>query len=189
MSQALGMLETVGLTALVEAADAMVKAADVVLLAWDRVGAGLVTVFCEGDTAAVKAALDAGAASAARVGEVYSVHAIPRPHEDLAGALPERMGAEGRSPKDPVRALGLVETRGATGVIEASDAMCKTANVSIARLQEIGGGYVTVMVSGDVGSVMAAVEAGAQAAGRVGELVTKHAIPRPADEVADLFLM
>jgi len=188
MSQALGMLETVGFTTLVEAGDAMVKAADVALLAWDRVGGGLVTVFCEGDVAAVKAALDAGAASAARVGQVHSVHAIPRPHEDLSKALPSRRSAEGGDAGGTVRALGLVETRGATGVIEASDAMCKTASVDIVKLQEIGGSYVTVMVSGDVGSVMAAVQAGAEAAGRVGELVSQHAIPRPANEIVDLFL-
>jgi carbon dioxide concentrating mechanism protein CcmO len=188
MSQALGMLETEGLTTLIEAGDAMVKAADVVLLAWDKVGSGLVTVFCEGDVAAVKAALDAGAASAARVGQVHSVHAIPRPHEELYRALPARRETGGGERDSAVRALGLVETRGATGVIEASDAMCKTANVSIVKLQEIGGGYVTVMVNGDVGSVMASVQAGAEAAGRVGELVSQHAIPRPADDIVNLFL-
>ena len=127
-----------------------------------------------------------GAASASRVGEVHSVHAIPRPHDELHRALPDQQPTPGKTPE--IRALGLVETRGATGVIEASDAMCKTASVDILKLQEIGGGYVTVIVTGDVGSVMASVHAGAEAAGRVGELVSRHAIPRPADEIAGLFL-
>ena len=86
--QALGMVETRGLVALIEAADAMTKAASVELIGWDRVGAGMVTAFVRGDVAAVKASTDAGAAAAAKIGEVVSVHVIPRPHEDLAGALP-----------------------------------------------------------------------------------------------------
>jgi len=86
--QALGMVETRGLVPLIEAADAMVKAASVELVGWDRVGSGLVTVFVRGDVAAVKASTDAGAAAAARLGEVVSVHVIPRPHEELEQALP-----------------------------------------------------------------------------------------------------
>jgi ethanolamine utilization protein EutM len=86
--QALGMVETRGLVALIEASDAMSKAAKVELTGWDRVGAGMVTAFVRGDVAAVKAATDAGAAAAAKIGEVVSVHVIPRPHEDLDGALP-----------------------------------------------------------------------------------------------------
>ena len=86
--QALGMVETRGLVALIEAADAMSKAANVELTGWDRVGAGLVTAFVRGDVAAVKAATDAGASAAAKVGEVISVHVIPRPHGDLEAALP-----------------------------------------------------------------------------------------------------
>jgi len=86
--QALGMVETRGLVALIEASDAMCKAAKVELVGWDRVGSGMVTSFVRGDVAAVKAAVDAGAAAAAKVGEVISVHVIPRPHDDLARAVP-----------------------------------------------------------------------------------------------------
>ena len=82
----------------------------------------------------------------------------------------------------------MVETRGATGVIEASDAMSKAADVEVVKIQGIGGGYMTVMVRGDVGSVSASVSAGAQAAQRVGELVSQHVIPRPSDEVVALFV-
>src|SRR5438105_11618398 len=85
--EALGMIETKGFTALVEASDAMMKAANVTFLGWDKVGSGLVTAFVTGDVAAVKAATDAGAAAAGRIGEVISVQVIPRPHEDLHVAL------------------------------------------------------------------------------------------------------
>ena len=80
-------------------------------------------------------------------------------------------------------ALGMVETRGLVGAIEAADAMVKAANVTLIGKQQIGSGLVTAMVRGDVGAVKAATEAGAQAAGRVGELVSVHVIPRPHEEV------
>ncbi len=86
--EALGMIETKGFTALVEATDAMMKAANVEFMGWDKVGGALVAAFVTGDVAAVKAATDAGANAAGRVGEVVSVQVIPRPHEDLAVVLP-----------------------------------------------------------------------------------------------------
>lgn len=86
--EALGMIETKGFVPLVEATDAMMKAANVTFLGWDKVGAGLVTAFVTGDVAAVKAATDAGANAGGRVGEVVSVQVIPRPHEDLATVMP-----------------------------------------------------------------------------------------------------
>jgi len=80
-------------------------------------------------------------------------------------------------------ALGLVETRGLVGSIEAADAMVKAANVQLIGYEQIGGGYVTVMVRGDVGAVKAATDVGAEAAARVGEVVSVHVIPRPHSEV------
>jgi ethanolamine utilization protein EutM len=80
-------------------------------------------------------------------------------------------------------ALGMVETKGLIGAIEAADAMVKAANVVLLGREQIGGGYVTVLVRGDVGAVKAATEAGAAAAERVGELVSVHVIPRPHPEV------
>ena len=85
--KALGMIETHGLVASIEAADAMVKAANVTLTRKEHVGGGLVTVMVRGDVGAVKAAVDAGAAAAERVGELVSIHVIPRPHEELEGIL------------------------------------------------------------------------------------------------------
>src|SRR5206468_6727436 len=86
--EALGLIETKGMVALVEASDAMLKSANVTLIGWQKIGSGMVTALVVGDVAAVKAAIDAGAAAAARVGEVVGVQVIPRPHEDLGAVLP-----------------------------------------------------------------------------------------------------
>jgi ethanolamine utilization protein EutM len=88
MKEALGMIETKGLVGTIEAADAMVKAANVTLVAYEKIGGGFVTALVRGDVAAVKAAVDAGAAAARKVGELVSVHVIPRPHEQLEDVLP-----------------------------------------------------------------------------------------------------
>lgn len=87
---ALGMVETRGLVGAIEAADAMVKAANVTLIGKEQIGAGLVTVMIRGDVGAVKAATDAGAAAAKRVGELISVHVIPRPHDEVEMILPQQ---------------------------------------------------------------------------------------------------
>ena len=94
MQQALGMIETRGLVAAIEAADAMVKAAKVKFLGRQKVKAGLVAVMVAGDVGAVKAAVDAGAAACKRVGELVSVHVIPRPHEDIDAIIPKIPEAE-----------------------------------------------------------------------------------------------
>lgn len=83
-------------------------------------------------------------------------------------------------------ALGMIETRGLVGSIEAADAMVKAANVHLIGLEKIGGGLVTVMVRGDVGAVKAATEAGAEAARAVGELISVHVIPRPHSEIESI---
>jgi ethanolamine utilization protein EutM len=90
MNNALGLIETRGLVPAIEAADAMVKGANVTLIGKEHVGGGLVTVMVRGDVGAVKAATDAGAAAAQRVGELISVHVIPRPHGDVETILPSR---------------------------------------------------------------------------------------------------
>jgi ethanolamine utilization protein EutM len=89
---ALGMVETKGLVGSIEAADAMVKAANVTLIGYEKIGSGLITVMVRGDVGAVKAATDAGAAAADRVGELISVHVIPRPHADVELMLPKMKG-------------------------------------------------------------------------------------------------
>ena len=87
-NEALGMIETKGLVGSIEAADAMVKAAKVTLIGWEKIGSGYVTAMVRGDVAAVRAATDAGAAAARRVGELIAVHVIPRPHQSLEDVLP-----------------------------------------------------------------------------------------------------
>ncbi|SDE65653.1 BMC domain-containing protein [Sporomusa acidovorans] len=88
--------------------------------------------------------------------------------------------------KDELIALGMVETRGVVGAVEAADAMVKAANVTLIGKVKVGGGLVTVMVRGDVGAVKAAVDAGAAAAERVGELMSCHVIPRPHQELEQI---
>ncbi len=89
MKEALGMIETRGLTAAVEAADAMVKAAEVVLVGTEKIGSGLVSVIVRGDVGAVKAATEVGAEMASKLGELVAVHVIPRPHSDVEKLLPK----------------------------------------------------------------------------------------------------
>ncbi|MBI4911711.1 MAG: ethanolamine utilization microcompartment protein EutM [Acidobacteria bacterium] len=94
MSEALGMIETTGFVAMVEASDAMVKAARVELVGYEKIGGGYVTAVIRGDVAAVKAAVEAGSLAAQKVGEIVSVHVIPRPHENVDHALPLGRGGE-----------------------------------------------------------------------------------------------
>ena len=89
MLEALGMIETRGLVAAIEASDQMVKAADVTLIGTEKIGSGLVSVMVRGDVGAVKAAVEAGSAAAERLGEVIAVHVIPRPHSDVEKILPQ----------------------------------------------------------------------------------------------------
>ncbi len=92
--EALGLIETKGLVALIEAADAMVKAAKVTLVAYEKIGGGFVTAIVRGDVAACKAATDAGAAAAQKVGELVSVHVIPRPHANVHDVFPTKLPSE-----------------------------------------------------------------------------------------------
>ena len=93
MAQALGMIETKGLVTLIEASDAALKAANVQMVGWDKVGSGMVTTFLTGDVGAVKSAIDAAAETAGKIGEVLAVHVIARPHEDLVNVLPKPKAA------------------------------------------------------------------------------------------------
>ena len=94
MNNALGLVETKGLVGAIEAADAMVKSANVQLVGYEKIGSGLVTVMVRGDVGAVKAAVEAGGAAAKRVGELISVHVIPRPHGDVEAILPDAQNAQ-----------------------------------------------------------------------------------------------
>ena len=157
--KALGFIETKGLVGNIDATDAMLKAADVEFIGSDTIGAGLTTVIVTGEVGAVKAATEAGEEAASRVGELFCVNVIARPHADLARIMPAKGPATGKSglpageqvPLDA--ALGMIETNGLTASIEAADAMLKSADVSLVGQEKIGAGLVTVFVQGDVGAV------------------------------------
>lgn len=97
-SEALGLLECKGLVALIEGTDAMLKSANVEIIGWDKAGSGMVTTFVKGDVAAVKAAVDAGAEAAGRVGSVVAVHVIARPHDELPGVYPKKKAGSAAAP-------------------------------------------------------------------------------------------
>jgi microcompartment protein CcmL/EutN len=113
-----------------------------------------------------------------------SVLVISRPHDDLPN-FSSAPHAPSKTTRTGHQAIGLIETKGLVGLIDASDAMCKTASVELVKIIEIGGGFVTAVVRGDVGSVRAAVDAGALASREIGELISVHVIPRPHDGVFD----
>ena len=180
--RAIGMVETKGLVPVIEAADAMVKAANVQIISYAKAGSGLATVVVTGDVGAVRAAVDSGANAARRVGSVISVHVIPSLDSGVAEAF--NYGEAKDSGAPPSRgAHGLIETRGYVAAVEAADAMAKSANVDVRGLEMVGGGLVTVIVTGDVAAVNAATDAGAAAAARVGEVVSVDVIARPQVDV------
>jgi len=180
--RAIGMVETKGLVPVIEAADAMVKAANVQIIQYAKAGSGLATVVVTGDVGAVRAAVDAGANAARRVGSVISVHIIPSLDAGVAEAF--RYGDAKDGATAPSRgALGMIETKGYVAAVEAADAMAKSANVEVQGLEMVGGGLVTVIVTGDVAAVNAATDAGAAAAGRVGEVTSVDVIARPQVDV------
>ena len=122
-ANALGMVETKGLDGAIEAADAMVKAANVTLIGKEQVGAGLVTVMVRGDVGAVKAATDAGAAAAENVGELISVHEIPRPHAEVEVILPKKSGTDKYLLKGPVLwCSGLIQASHANRILSENEA-------------------------------------------------------------------
>ena len=190
--KALGFIETKGLVGNIEATDAMLKAADVEFVGSNTIGAGLTTVIVTGEVGAVKSAVEAGEAAASRVGELFCSNVIARPHSDIERILPPKGPATGKSGA-PVgeqvalnAALGMIETNGLTANIEAADAMLKSADVTLVGQERIGAGLVTVFVQGDVGAVKAAVEAGQNAASRIGDIVSCHVIPRPHTSVSEV---
>ena len=180
--RAIGMVETKGLVPAIEAADAMVKAANVQIISYAKAGSGLATVVVTGDVGAIRAAVDSGANAARRVGTVISVHVIPSLDFGVAEAFNYGEAKDGGAL--PSRgALGLIETRGYVAAVEAADAMAKSANVDVRGLEMVGGGLVTVIVTGDVAAVNAATDAGAAAAARIGEVVSVDVIARPQVDV------
>ena len=148
--KALGFIETKGLVGNIEATDAMLKAADVEFIGSDTIGAGLTTVIVTGEVGAVKAATEAGEEAASRVGELFCVNVIARPHTDLARIMPPKGPATGKSGQPAgeqvplAAALGMIETNGLTAAIEAADAMLRVGRMLPLELRETAlGGLAT----------------------------------------------
>jgi carbon dioxide concentrating mechanism protein CcmO len=176
---ALGMLEFQGFCPMVEAADAAVKAAHVTLVGYIFIGAGYASAIVRGDTAACRAAVDAGRASGERVGPLISGHVIARPHELLGANLP--IGTKANKKGEPGNALGIIETKGFNASVEGTDRALKTSRVSFVGWHKTGAALCASIVQGDVAAVRSAVDAGGAAARSAGELIATHVIPRPHD--------
>jgi len=210
LSSALGLLETTGLTPALAALDAMAKTAEIRVLQAEVNDLLGVCVKIQGDVAAVQAAIEAGQLVAERMGGTPVATVIPRPqdaawraissppefnpliqqevvffpvYESVSRRTNDKEHAVERSPS---YALGLIETQGFTAVFEAIDNACKAANVEVVGKEKLGGGYVTVIIRGDVAAVKAAVEAGQAKVAGLGKLIAAHVIPRPSEAVLGL---
>ncbi len=201
---ALGFIEIpfFSITALV--ADEAVKAANVRLLGIEVTGNENLMVKLEGDVAAVAAALTAAERRAEQLGATAVIRCLANPDAAMAGLIhfpnaqnPLYGGRDQFLPTDypqsentimrnKQEALGILETQGLTAILEATDAMLKSANVTLVGKEKIGAAYVTVIVRGDVAAVTAAVDAGSKAVGQLGKLIAAHVIARPHEDLVEL---
>jgi microcompartment protein CcmL/EutN len=200
LADAIGLIEIGSWTASIAAIDAAEKAADIRLIQIelnDMLGASAKIV---GDVAAVRAALDAADAMARSLKASVVVSAINRPHAETRKLVPaaeefnplieqnvlhvprETTMADANAPY----AIGLIETQGFTAVIEAVDAACKAANVEIAGREKLGGGYISVIIKGDVAAVKAAIDVAKTRVDGLGKLIAAHVIARPSAAVLSL---
>lgn len=188
--QALGIVETVGFVPMVEAADAGVKAADVTLVDYVVVGSGYSSAIFRGEVAAVRSAVSAGAARAEKVGQVIASHVIPSPHPFMQQVLPVGLAKKGKGgleiPEGLESALGFMEFKGFIGLVEATDAAVKAAYSVPVGWQKVGSGLVTMILQGDVAAVKSAIDAGAKAGSKFGELISTDVIPRPHEALEAL---
>ena len=184
MERALGILEVRGMTALAAALDSMHKAASVRLAGRHGVGSGWLTAVVEGSTADARTALDAGREAASAHGEVITAALVPG--ADLGALEPMPHLAAPPEPGAGLEALGLLETRGLVPLAAGADAMVKAGDVELHGWDFIGGALVHAAVTGSVGAVEAAVEAGEKASRRAGEFHGALVLPRPEPEVAVL---
>ena len=185
--EALGLLETLGMVPAIYGADRMLKAANVQLIAYENVGSTLVTIMVKGDVAAVQASVDAGKAAAVEVGKVTASNVMPRPIRAVGDIVSiyamqdEPLEQTGQRP----RAMGLIETFGIVYIMEAADAMSKTADVELIGFENVASGYISVLVQGDVAACQSAVEAGVKAVEAMGSNVySAVVIPTPHPDVA-----
>ena len=201
---ALGFAEIPFFSITAVVADEAVKAANVRLLGIETTGNEKLLIKLEGDIAAVETALATAELRAAQLGATAVIRCIANPDAAMAGLIcfpnsqnplyggrdqflatdypqPEKHDMNAKQ-----EALGILETQGLTAILEATDAMLKSANVTLVGKEKIGAAYVTVIVKGDVAAVTAAVEAGAKAVGSLGKLVAAHVIARPHEDMVAL---
>lgn len=212
MHQALGILEVTGFTPAMVALDCMDKAGDITLLQTESNDFYGVVLKVQGSVANVTAAIEAGKAAAEAMQGKPVATVINRPDDRAWAALKsppetspliqqpvvktpgENIPAKSSStnPKEPAVAdtnsfaLGFIETQGFTAVFEAIDSACKAANVEVLGKEKLGGGYITVIIKGDVAAVQAAIESGTTKVQGLGKLIASHVIPRPSAAVLAL---
>ncbi len=188
MNEAIGMIETKGYTGLVEATDAMVKAANVRVARCIQIGGSFCTTVVRGDVGSARAAVEAGRRAAESVGELMGSLVIPNPHEGLIQLFldPPSASPAGRKEAAGQEALGMIETRNLIPLLDATDAMLKAAHVTAVSWDKVGSGYVTTFIRGDVAAVKASVDAGVRAASALGQVILAHVIPRPHEELPHL---
>lgn len=178
-NNAAGLVETLGMLPAIEAADKMLKTSDVELISYENVGSTLVTVMVKGDIAAVEAAVKNGAESAKRIGKVTAYNVMKRPIKAVADVLAVH-GIDEEDENLKVKSLGGIETFGLVFALEAADAMIKAADVEFIGYENVASGYISVLVSGDVAAVKAAVEAGEMAVKNMkADIYSKLIIPSP----------
>lgn len=206
MKDALGILEVTGLTPAMVALDAMDKASGVRVLQAESNDFYGVVLKVMGSQADVDAAIAAGRAAAEQMGGKPVGTVLNRPDERAWPALESKVEIspliqqaivktpnyemvgkrEGSSMADNISALGFIETQGFTAVFEAIDSACKAANVEVLGKEKLGGGYITVVIKGDVAAVKAAIEAGTSKVNGLGKLIAGHVIARPSAAVLSL---
>ncbi len=187
VGQAMGFIETVGMVPALDAADKMLKAADVELISYENIGSTLVTVVVTGDVAACEAAVKAGAEAASKIGKLTAKNVIKRPVEGVASVVAvhdvENPGSNEALNSRPA-ALGAIETFGLVFVLEAADAMAKAADVEIIGYENVASGYISILVSGDVAACKSAVQAGVKSVQDMGaEVYSSVVIAHPHYEL------
>ncbi len=180
--EALGLIETLGMVPSIGGADQMLKTADVKLVGYENIGSTLVAVMVRGDVAAVKASVEAGAATAAEIGKLTAQNVMPRPIRGVGDIVSvhgvETTDTDYSGPRP--RAMGLIETFGIVYILEAADAMMKAADVELIGYENVASGYISVLVQGDVAACQAAVEAGVKAVENMeAEVYASLVIPTP----------
>lgn len=181
--EALGLIETLGMVPAIFGADAMLKAANVKLVAYENIGSTLVTVMVKGDVAAITASVEAGTSAAKSIGELTASNSMPRPIKAI-GDIVSVHGLPVEGPQNELgespAAMGFIETFGIVFILEAADAMIKAADVELVGYENVASGYISVLVRGDVSACMAAVEAGVRAVENMGAKVySSIVIPSP----------